>query len=116
MNAWLAGLTYGNGPITLGAEFGVIDSQGAAQLTNLSQRREYEVAVGGNYRLAPGLQLVGYYTYAHRHQGNFDFTQNAVGRTQDVQGTAGRIGNCSNLVTDRPRSLIRGPAPLTRTG
>lgn len=85
-NAWLAGLTYANGPLTLGAEYGVIDSQGAAQLTNLSQRREYEVAFGGNYRIAPGLQLVGYYTYAHRHQGAFDFTQNAVGRTQDVQG------------------------------
>ena len=86
MNAWLAGLTYGNGPVTLGAEFGVINSQGAAQLTNLSQRREYEVAFGGNYKIAPGLQLVGYYTYAHRHQGNFDFSQNAVGTTRDVQG------------------------------
>ena len=85
-NAWLAGLTYANGPVTLGAEFGVIDSQGAAQLTNLSQRREYEAAFGGNYKIAPGLQAVAYYTYAHRHQGNFDFSQNAVGRTRDVQG------------------------------
>ncbi len=85
-NAWLTGLTYANGPITLGAEFGVINSQGAAQLTNVSQRREYEAAFGGNYKLAPGLQLLAYYSYSHRHQGNFDFAQNAAGRTNDVQG------------------------------
>lgn len=85
MNAWLAGLTYANGPITLGAQFGMIDSQGAAQLTNTSQRHEYEVAFGGNYKVAPGLQLVGAYTYAYRHQGGFNFAQNAVGTTHDVQ-------------------------------
>jgi predicted porin len=85
-NAWLAGLTYASGPITLGAQFGMIDSQGAAQLTGTSQRHEYELAFGGNYKLAPGLQLVGYYAYAHRHQGDFNFAQNAVGLTQDAQG------------------------------
>ncbi|MFL5256096.1 MAG: porin [Rhodopila sp.] len=85
MNAWLAGLTYANGPITLGTQFGMIDSQGAAQLTGTSQRHEYEVAFGGNYKLAPGLQLVAYYTYAYRHQGDFNFATNAVGATHDVQ-------------------------------
>ncbi|HYZ23137.1 MAG TPA: porin [Rhodopila sp.] len=83
MNAWLAGLTYANGPITLGADFGVIDSQGDARLTGFSQRHEYEVAFGGNYKLAPGIQLVAAYTYAHRYQGGFDFSQNAPGAVVD---------------------------------
>jgi len=79
MNAVVAGLTYANGPITLGTQFGVIDDQGAAQLTGISQRHQYEVTFGGNYKLAPGVQLVGEYMYEHLHQGSFDFNSNAVG-------------------------------------
>jgi hypothetical protein len=86
MNAFVTGLTYVNGPLIVGAEFGVVDSQGDPRLTGISQRREYEVAFGGNYRLAPGVQLVGEYMYTHRHQGNFDFANNAVGTTRDAQG------------------------------
>jgi hypothetical protein len=93
-NAILTGLTYANGPITLGAEIGLVDSQGDARLVGISQRHEYEIAFGGNYKLAPGVQLVGEYMYQHRHQGGFDFTQGSVGaggtaaaagRTVDVQ-------------------------------
>jgi len=87
-NALDMGLTYAKGPVTLGATFGIIDSQGDARLTGLSQRHEYELAVGGTYRLAPGLQLVGEYQYAHRHQGGFDFNQGAPGlngATRDAQ-------------------------------
>ena len=87
-NAITAGLTYANGPITLGVTWGVINSQGDARLTGISQRHEYEVAFGGNYKLAPGIQLVGEYQYAHRHQGGFDFSQGAPGlngTTRDAQ-------------------------------
>ena len=88
-NAILGGLTYANGPITLGAEYGVIESQGDARLTGVSQRHEYEIGVGGAYRLAPGVQLVGEYQYVTRHQGGFDFATNTLGtagRTHDVKG------------------------------
>jgi hypothetical protein len=85
-NAVVVGLTYANGPITLGAEVGVIDSQGDARLTGVTQRHEYEIATGGAYRLAPGIQLVGEYMYTHRHQGGFDF----------ATGTLGAGGNASN--------------------
>jgi hypothetical protein len=87
-NAVTAGLTYAKGPIVAGVTFGVINSQGDARLTGLSQRHEYEVAFGGSYRLAPGIQLVGEYQYAHRHQGAFDFNQGAPGlngATRDAQ-------------------------------
>jgi len=85
-NAIVTGLTYINGPLTLGAEFGVVDTQGDARLTGLSQRHEYEIAMGGNYKLAPGVQLVGEYMYTARHQGGFDFNQGGLGATRDAKG------------------------------
>jgi hypothetical protein len=88
MNALLGGLTYANGPITLGAEYGVVDSQGDARLVGISQRHEYEIAFGGSYKVAPGLQLVGEYIYQNRHQGGFDFSSGSVG----AGGTATTAG------------------------
>lgn len=87
MNAVLTGITWAGGPLTLGAEIGIINSQGDARLTGVSQRREEEVSFGGNYKVAPGLQLVGEFTYAQRHQGGFDFNQNAPGTTRDARNT-----------------------------
>ena len=88
-NAVDVGVTYNNGPLTLGAQFGVVDSQGSNSLTGVSQRHEWEVAFGGNYNLAPGLYLVGEYMYTSRHQGGFDFFTggNGAGAT-GVPGTA----------------------------
>jgi predicted porin len=95
-NAVLGGITYTTGPFTLGAQLGLIDTQGDARLTGISQRHEYEVAFGGTYKLAPGVQLVGEYLYTHRHQGGFDFATNTLGQpgssatagtsTRDAQG------------------------------
>jgi len=88
-NAIVTGLTYANGPITAGAIFGVIESQGDARLVGVSQRHEYEIAFGGAYRLAPGVQLVGEYMYEQRHQGGFDFATGTIGtagRTNDARG------------------------------
>jgi hypothetical protein len=87
-NAVLTGVTYTTGPFTLGAQFGLIDTQGDARLTGISQRHEYEIAFGGNYKLAPGVQLVGEYLYTHRHQGGFDFANNSLG-TPGGAATAG---------------------------
>lgn len=85
-NALMSGLTYSNGPIILGAQVGIIDTQGAAQLTGVSQRHESVIAFGGTYKVAPGLQVVGEYMYTQRHQGGFDFNQGAVGTTRDAKG------------------------------
>jgi hypothetical protein len=83
--AAVTGLLYNNGPLTLGAEAAIVNSQGAAQLTGISQRREFEAAFGGNYALAPGLFLVGEYMYQTRHQGDFNFATNAVGSTGNTR-------------------------------
>jgi len=102
-NAVVTGITYANGPITLAAEVGVVDTQGDARLVGISQRHEYEIAFGGNYKLAPGIQLVAEYQYEHRHQGGFDFANNALGNstanaanngnlTRDAQGQSFLVG------------------------
>jgi Gram-negative porin len=87
-NAVLTGVTSTIGPFILGAQIGLIDTQGDARLTGISQRHEYEVAFGGTYKVAPGLQLVAEYLYTHRHQGGFDFATNALG-TPGGPATAG---------------------------
>ena len=78
-NAVLVGLTYANGPWTLGVESGIVDSQGDARLTKISQRHEWEMAFGGTYVLAPGLGLVAEYIHTERHQGNFNFVTGVAG-------------------------------------
>jgi hypothetical protein len=96
-NAEVFGLTYANGPITAGIEAGIVDTQGDARLTGITQRHEFEFATGGAYKLAPGVQLVGEYMYTQRHQGGFDFATGTlgaggdaanhfVGRTNDAKG------------------------------
>jgi len=79
MNAFVTGLTYANGPITAGIEYENIQSQGAAQLTGVSQRNEQAFALGGAYRVAPGLTLVSEYQYVFRHQGGYNFNTGTVG-------------------------------------
>jgi hypothetical protein len=91
MSAVVTGLTYTNGPITLGAQFAFETMQGDARLTGFSQRHEYEAMFGGNYKLAPGVQLAAEYMYTYRHQGGFDFntgtvSQAAIPTTRDAQG------------------------------
>jgi hypothetical protein len=99
MNAFVVGLTYANGPIILGAMLESIDSQGDARLVGVSQRHETGIAFGGNYKLAPGLQLVAEYQYEQRHQGGFDFSQGTLGvngRTVDARGQGFLLGTVVN--------------------
>ena len=88
-NAVVTGLLYQNGPLTLGIEAAVVESQGQASLTGISQRHEFEFAFGGNYNVAPGLYLVAEYQYESRHQGGFDFIANAQSPAAPGSGPAG---------------------------
>jgi len=88
-NAIVTGLLYRNGPITLGTQVAVVETQGQASLTGISQRHEFEVTFGGNYNIAPGMYLVGEYMYTQRHQGGFDFVTGANGAgATGIPGTA----------------------------
>jgi len=74
----VAGVKYVNGPASIGALYGQFDSQGAQQLTGISQRHEWEVYVAATYSLAPGLVVFADYNYGQRHQGGFNFATNSV--------------------------------------
>ena len=78
-SATIFGLTYANGPWVVGSTFGLIDSQGDANLTGVSQRHQFEAGIGGNYKIAPGVQAVLEYDYYQTHQGDFNFATSAVG-------------------------------------
>jgi hypothetical protein len=90
MDATVAGLTYLNGPWTVGAVFGIVNSQGSANLNGISQRHQFETAIGGNYKLAPGVNLALEYDYYQTHQGGFNFMTNTSnsGAYNDVHGQA----------------------------
>ena len=77
--AYLVGVTYTNGPFTIGASWYGFDSQGAVQLTGISQRHENAFAAGANYQITPGLQVYADYVYGTNHQGDFNFVT-GVGR------------------------------------
>jgi hypothetical protein len=81
--AWLFGTQYANGPMTVGASFYDYTSQGSPLTVGIAQRREQGLAVGGNYVLAPGLNLYVSYLYGTRHQGDFDFVFGKVANTNN---------------------------------
>ncbi len=72
--AWVAGVTYSQGPMTLGASYFNYQSQGQASLVNVSQRTDSGVAVSANYGLAPGLNVFATYLYGWVHQGGASLT------------------------------------------
>jgi predicted porin len=79
MMAELAAISYAIGPFSVGAIGAIIDSQGAVQMTGTSQRHEFAAAVGGAYRIAPGINLALEYQYEQKHQGGFNFNTGAAG-------------------------------------
>ena len=77
--AEIFGLSYAFGPFSVGTGAAIIDSQGSAQLTHTSQRHEFAFAVGGAYKIAPGMNLCLEYMYEQKHQGAFNFNTSANG-------------------------------------
>jgi predicted porin len=77
--AFIAGMQYANGPLTVGASWFNYQSQGAVALTGLSQRYDEGLDIGGTYAIAPGLLAYVGYSYGQRHQGGVDFISGAVG-------------------------------------
>ena len=86
-NAFITGIQYATGPLTVGIAYEYIDSQGAVALSGLTQRKEYALDIGGSYRLAPGLTLYADYIYQNRKQSGWNFATGAVGGANNqVQG------------------------------
>jgi hypothetical protein len=79
-NAYLVGFKYTNGPYSIGGAWYGFDSQGATQLTGISQRHENAFALGGNWQITPGLQAFFEGLYGTRHQGDYNFVTASVGK------------------------------------
>ncbi len=77
MSAVLLGASYAFGQFAFGVDGAMIDSQGSVEMTHVSQRHEFAVAVGGVYKIAPGINLALEYQYEQKHQGGFNFNTGA---------------------------------------
>ncbi|MGD0431772.1 MAG: hypothetical protein ABSA58_11850 [Acetobacteraceae bacterium] len=77
--AELLGISYAFGPFSVGTDAVIEDSQGSNQLTHTSQRHEFAFAVGGAYKIAPGINLCVEYMYEMQHQGAYNFNTGAAG-------------------------------------
>jgi len=77
--AELFGISYAFGPWSVGADAAIEDSQGSAELTGTSQRHQFGLAVGGAYRIAPGINLCVEYMYEIEHQGAYNWNTGAAG-------------------------------------
>jgi hypothetical protein len=75
----IATLSYANGPLSAGISSMVVDWQGVPNLVGISQRHEAAVAIGGAYKLAPGLTMALEYQYDLKHQGGFNFITSGSG-------------------------------------
>lgn len=86
-NAFITGIQYATGPLTVGVAYEYIDSQGAVAMSGLTQRKEYALDIGGSYRLAPGLVMYADFMYQTRKQSGWNFATNSVGTANNsVQG------------------------------
>jgi hypothetical protein len=86
LHAVLGAISYAAGPFSVGAIVGMVDSQGSNAMIKgtpatvpgaagfgASQRHEVAAAIGGAYKLAPGITLAAEYQYIQKHQGGFNF-------------------------------------------
>jgi hypothetical protein len=98
MHAELVGLSYAFGPFSIGTDAVIIDEQGANQMTNITQRHQFGVAVGGAYKLAPGINIALEYQYTQQHQGgvNLNTGANGVGTGNDIHAQGLTIATIVN--------------------
>ena len=98
MQAELGAISYAVGPFSVGVLGAVEDSQGTAQLVGISQRHEVALAVGGAYKIAPGINLCLEYQYVQKHQGDVNLSSGNIGpATAATIGASGSAGNDIHL-------------------
>ncbi|WP_043835196.1 porin [Muricoccus aerilatus] len=108
LDSFLVGATYTIDAITVGGHFAQSVSAGSQALSGAGgptstaltgDRRETGFAVGGNYRVAPGLDFFAEYIQTQRKERGFDFlTGNAVTAATTAAGTAIQRGSTVGTV------------------
>jgi hypothetical protein len=76
---YLLGVKYTLGPFVAGIAAERYWSQGAVNLTGLTQRCSQAIDIGVGYTVAPGLTVYAQYQYDTLYQGAFNFITGAIG-------------------------------------
>jgi outer membrane protein OmpU len=97
--AYILGLKYVTGPLTVGLQAEEGWYQGSVQLTGISQRRARGITAGAVYTVAPGFQVFGEYLWEDIHQAGFNFNTNANGSplNNTVKSQGFLLGNVINF-------------------
>ena len=77
--AYMVGVKYLTGPLVMGVAAERGNSQGAVNLTGITQRRSQAIDVGLGYTVAPGFVVYAEYRYNTQYQGAFNFVTSAIG-------------------------------------
>ncbi len=77
--AYMFGVKYVAGPLVVGVAAERGNSQGAVNLTGLTQRRSQAIDLGLGYTVAPGFVVYAEYQYNTQYQGAFNFVTGAIG-------------------------------------
>jgi len=97
--AFLVGLKYVNGPLTMGivAERG--DYQGAQQMTGITQRRGRGIDVGVGYTVAPGYIVYAEYMWQDIYQGGVNLITGGLGTgaNNEIRSQGVMIANTVNF-------------------
>jgi hypothetical protein len=88
--AYMFGAKYVAGPLVVGVAAERGNSQGAVNLTGITQRRSQAIDVGFGCTVAPGFVVYAEYQYDTQYQGAYNFITGAIGsnanNTVKVQG------------------------------
>ncbi len=85
--AWIAGAQYANGPITFGASYFNMQSQGSNATDFTSQRYDEGFAAGLTYAVAPGMNAFASFLWGQAHQGGMDLLTGSSNAAENPAGT-----------------------------
>jgi outer membrane protein OmpU len=97
--AFMVGAKYVAGPLVVGVAAERGNSQGAVNLTGLTQRRSQAIDVGLGYTVAPGLVVYAEYQYDTQTQGDYNFVTGAIGSSANntVKSQGFLLGNVATF-------------------
>jgi hypothetical protein len=97
--AYMLGVKYAIGPVTVGVSAETGWSQGNVNLTGITQRRGQAIDFGASYAVAPGFLIYAEYQYQTLYQGKFNFISNSIGSgaNNTISSQGFLVGNVVNF-------------------
>ena len=97
--AYMVGVKYVTGPVTVGVSAEQGYYQGSVNLTGITQRRGQAIDFGANYAVAPGFVVYAEYQYQTLYQGAFNFITGGIasGANNTISSQGFLLGNVVNF-------------------